>query len=430
MRKKRSSMLKLFVSIALAVILCFSLALPTFADEPEEGGFDWAAGTPDSSAPAGLTKILKMPVGTITPSMTFKFVFTPESDNMPEIEPVTITFSSTDDYDTNDGIKTVIKESGDFLGGITWPHAGVYVYTVTETTGDFENTFAETMTFSPAEYDLYVYVKEGINSKNENVYYVYYVGALIITEDAGDGGEEGDKVDPTPGGDPAVTGDYSKMIFTNVYIKNNGGEGPEDPEDPEEIADITVLMVSKTVTGDFADVSKKFNFSVTVTIPELITDWNKPCTAYIVHADGTISENNEFISGEEIVITLKHGEWLAFTDLPVGSSYEVTEAAAEGYTPSYIITSEGGQQVINGSAPEGQELNTSLVYLSDYEEEDEEGEESEKANIVAFLNTFKHITPTGISVDNLPYVVMIAMAILALMGYVLVKSRAGVQANA
>jgi hypothetical protein len=414
-------------SIVLAMILCLALALPALAADPSE--ITWEPGTEKNPAEAAFTKILQMGEGTTTPETIFEFLFTPKTvngvpyanGNMPLIGDnmvLNLEFDKNDPSITANGKKIVIKESDNFLKDLEWPHAGVYIYTVTENNDTFSNTAQETMKFSGAKYDLYVYVENG-----EEGLYVSLVGALIIVIDTEDGGKVGEKVDPTPGGDPEIDGDYSKMIFTNDYLKKT----TENPDTNDKGA----FFISKTVSNQFADGSKYFKFSVTVTSPA-IPSASKTYKAYVINdknqvvtsadnfkgtfaADGAII----FTAGAELDVYLKHGQKLVFVDMYIGGYFTVTEAANADYTPACKLTVNGIATDIPGSlggaliAPE-----TGVATLG------------EAANSAAFNNAYKQVTPTGISVDNLPYLIMIALALLALTGFVVVKTRLGLKYNA
>ena len=418
MTKKNTSVFKMITTMAFAMILTLSLALPSYASNLitwEDENF----GTPNKSAEAGLTKILVMPVETIFPAtISFDFSFTPksfngdESDkNMPVIGTggvVTVTFTSADDPTAVNGAKTAIKESGDLLGNLNWTRPGVYVYTVTETTTskvtvDPLTGVKEELTVSPAVYDLYVYVKEGVNSNNQTVFYVYLVGALTITTDEGDPG--GEKVDPTPGTQNSK-GEYSQMIFTNYFLRTNGTDPVDD----------AVLKISKTVADGYGDKTKDFEFSVTVTNPVTVKDDTKTYNAQKMNAVGTVGGVIVFTTGIPKDVTLKHGEWLSFYDLPVGSSFEVTEKATPDYTPSYLLTRSGGHAPVAVPGELGKALNIPPTYLTD---------NKGNPDSAAYTNTRDDLPITGISVDNLPYLVMIALVLFSLAGFVAIKARRG-----
>lgn len=79
------------------------------------------------------------------------------------------------------------------------------------------------------------------------------------------------------------------------------------------------LTISKTVTGEGADLTKRFEFTVTLTgAPD----------AY----DYSGVSSGKLRSGDKI--TLAHGEHITITGLPEGAAYAVTEAAEEGYAAS------------------------------------------------------------------------------------------------
>jgi hypothetical protein len=426
-------MLKMLGSIALAMILCLALALPALADDPLPP-IDWPAGTEDAPAEAAFTKILQMGKGTTTPDATFDFLFTPisvngvnyDGANMPKIgneqDILSLSFDATDTGTTTTDKKLVIKQSDNFLEGLPWLNAGVYIYKVKEVSTDFKDTDQATMTLSNAEYDLYVYVENG-----KDGLYVYLVGALITVIDTEDGGKVGKKVDPTPDGDKTIDGDYSKMIFTNYYLKTT----TEEPDPFDEGA----FFISKTVAEQFADESKYFEFKITVSSPAIPTASNT-YKAYVVddkdqvvtsdaNFKGTLETDDfgnyiEFTADTELEVYLKHGQKLVFVDMYVGGSFTVTETGNADYTPTCTLYALDFNNVVisgpaNGplTAPE-----TGVATLG------------EAANSAAFKNTYKSVTPTGISVDNLPYFIMIAMALLALTGFVFVKTRLGAKSNA
>lgn len=437
---KRNSMFKLLTSVALILMLCLGMVMPAFAGLDTNDAL--VSGTPDLSVNAAITKLLKMPTGTTTPGATFTFTFTPVSvndvvydsatPNMPAITAVNVVYASTNAGTTTDGIKSVPIEGT--ITWPTWPHAGEYVYTVTETAGTYTitDTFAEQMDYSLAEYEIHVYVQEKAGTPGE--FYVFALGTYIKVEDDGTATAGTEKVDPTPGGDPLVTGDYSKLVFTNVYTKDNGVEidDPTDPpDDPAIVTNNTVLAISKTVAGAYGDKTKEFAFSVTVSQPAILaTDTQLIYTAYkmekIAGVDTVVGGPYTFTTtdtaaSDTLSVSLTHGQWLAFVDMPVGSSFTVTEAATVDYTATGTLTLNGtatSMTTESDPAVANQALTVPASYLG------------EAANSAAYTNTYKSVTPTGISVDNLPYIVLIAVALLALVGFVVIKSHKKAKHNA
>jgi hypothetical protein len=418
---KRTSMLTLATIISMVMILF--LALPAFAED-ETTTFVGSTGTEDSPAAAAVTKIIKTPIGTDTPVIDFTFEFTnkgvgdendvPQQGVMPSIAAVTIGFTATDKGSTTGATTLIPKEELIVLNGLNWGHAGKFYYTVKEKqmaayTPPRENSFMEEWTYSGAEYTLIVVVANGVGGL-----YVSDVVAVIEKKDADTIGNVGDKVDPTPGG--SSEGDYSKLIFNNRYLKNNGGTNPNN----------TVLEISKDVAGAEGDRSKYFQYSITVTNPEMVVNAAKTYKAYVLDANGAvadISQNGlgtgkiignyiEFTTGVPLTVYLKHGQKFSFTDLPVGSAFTVTESANAGYLPSYEITLNGDTPVNSPSdVAKGDPLSIALTRITEGKDE------------VAYTNEYVSNPLTGISVENLPYVILIIVALLALASYLVIKSR-------
>jgi hypothetical protein len=215
------------------------------------------------------------------------------------------------------------------------------------------------------------------------------------------------------------------MSFTNSYLKNNGGENPND----------TVLKVSKTVSGLSANTELYFPFAITVTAPETVDTTTQPTyKAYLMKGTSVVStipaENigsgavvipgtNDyflFTAGTAMNVNLKHDQWLSFIDLPVGTSFEIIEGATPKYTPNCDLTLNGAASPTSIPGTENNPLtipvlSADTLYIGELE------------NIAAFENVFGQTIPTGISVNDLPYIVLIGVAVAALVAFVAFKSR-------
>lgn len=424
MTMKRNPMTKLMTSITMTMILCLSMALPAFAQP--------VLGTEEKEAEVTITKALKMGEGVTTPEITFTFKFTADNvdevpstgTNMPSVVDKTVTYSVADAGTTVDGVKTVHKETESLFNGVTWPHAGVYTYTVKEDDKRPESlTPRESLDFSQAEYKIRVYVANG-----EDGLYVAAIGTEIVVAD-GENGVAGEKVDGTPG-DPTVEGKFSNIIFTNTYMKTAGTGNPEE----------YALAISKTVASssedafDTANRTQYFGFQVTVDKSNANSNASQTYMAYIMDANGVVADidnnydgtalTNEtygkyipFTTGQAKTVSLKHGQWISFVDLEVGATYTVTELAAANFMPKC-------DQVIGGEAPIAHTgtLGAALSVLSTSITENEDRAD--------FTNTYKTVTPTGLSVDNLPYIVLIGLGLGTLVGFAAAKSRKNHDENA
>lgn len=408
---------RMVMALALAVMLCLGSMPSVFA------AGDPITGTESDPAKAAITKNLQMPEGTTTPAATFIFKITAKTvdgvtattTNMPAIADKTVTFAATDAGTTTGDVKSVKKETtDDIFKGVTWPHAGEYTYTITEQSGTYTTAAGETMTYSGGSYDVTVYVANGTSGL-----YVAAIGAkIVVTDNPGQTG--GDKVDPTPGGDPLVTGDSSKLIFTNTYIKTivdpRDPTDPTDPGDPDDPTnpDNQGISISKTVAGNYGDKTKGFTFNVTVTKNSLVTAHTY--TAYLMEGNTVVTDSSAnpisytFTPGTAQEVTLTDGQRLVCIGVEVGTRYVAVESAATGYTPSMSIVTAGGTPVVTGG--------TVSTLLSTGSQLAGDG-----ANSADFTNTYNDVTPTGIIINNLPFILMIVLAAGAFVAFVVVKSR-------
>ena len=441
MTRKPKSIARLISCFALAAIMMFSMMLPALA---------FSSGTgPNDEAEAAITKRLKMPVNTTVPSDA-QFTFTFEAigvdggtnpAGMPAIPPVTVDLTSgTWQYtDPSDGsVIYEVKETSNFIAGITeqWPDEGVYTYRVKETAGSIDITDGtkEGATYSDACYDIEIWIAKDAAT---GTLYVQFVDAKTVAgfiDEYYPGDLGGNKVDPTPGGVNLVPGttiedDFSQVIFTNSYWKSGGG-GTTDPEQ-------TALEVIKKITGNGAVLTTRFSFDITVIQPSVITPAS-PAQTYKVcvldegdaiitsasHYDGTIDANGYFTvsSNSLFVVSLTNKERLAFVDLHVGSKVAVEETEHADYKAKYVNTfgpnantefTALAENTAWGFPRTGTNPDAGPHYIKD----------NAGANISTFTNIRIGATPTGISVDNLPYIVLITIALAGLVGFVAIKSR-------
>jgi len=428
MNKKKMTFVRGLTIFVLTAIFCLGMAAPALASEGPI-----SPGTEETNADTAITKMLVIAEGTEIPDSTFEFTFTPNekagetapAKEAPPIGPVLISMSESDRSKANDpenGIVSVPKESaGSIFSDVKWPHAGVYLYTVKETKGNDEQ-----INYSKGAYDIYVYVA---NKEDGSGLYIAGIGAKIAVNDDSNGNTSIEtKVDPTPGGG----GDeysHSQIIFTNTYVKDI------DETDPT-VESNQKFYVGKTVTGDYGDHSKYFTFFLTIERPATLAA-ETTYKAYVVetingkpevvtseknHAEIEPSEGRgDYINvttGSPIVINLTHGQKLVFTGIHDGASYFVEEAAAKDYTAKVEIVENGEDSITlsnstpntkRSTVPDGEANFMRIINSND--------------NFASFFNNYKDTAPMGISVDNLPYITLITLLIIAGAVYVAVKYR-------
>lgn len=550
------------LSKAMAMLLVAMLVLPTmvFAAPVEPptrpGGDDWNqpgwALDPDLGAvyEAAIRKVLVMPAGTAVPNLTFHFdinlieadgnttgdVFNEAVADIRESDPPaayhitrsvtfnpTMTSSATPSTRGEGNTIEVYLEAEDFLNDIEWPHAGVFVFEITERRGTNPAVENDYVNYNPQDitYQLRVYIANigpdgalgiwGIvaadftrtipcddRADNLAAWLAGNTAALAAWLAADPANTEANfvppythanfacddcidqKIDPTPG--------ESDMIFENHFTRVRDPHIPG--ENPREDAP---LYVEKFVTGALGDRTRYFEFNMSLQLPLLwveedydgetidipthvyayiigpnpddistnpyavvVPDAENFPTGLLVDASGRIrlplippglvplldsdgypvyDENDDpvmVIAGlnvEEFTFFLRHGQRLEFVQLPVGTTYVVTEPYVQHYDQSALRV-EGN---IPGTTIRPEEADDDLVVGGRTEQDVEVipgvGEEDDTyvlttLNYVEVTNDRPSVPPMGVVLDNLPFIGLIVLAVGGLVGYITLKMRA------
>ena len=202
--------------------------------------------------------------------------------------------------------------------------------------------------------------------------------------------------------------EYGTRTGTLVVDKEDGGIvksyliigtlGNED-EKHDEFENTYIgwtLDVTKDVTGNLGDKNKDFTFLITFTLPEGKTiDTENTNIQFIVNGT-TVSTPDEFTFDENgqatVEYTVKHGGTIEITNLPDGMGYSVKEKGEEdGKLDEYVVTYENAE----GTMDQDQ----SVVVTND-----------KSADV-----------PTGITLDNMPYIILMAVALVGLGAFALRK---------
>ncbi|MCL2046012.1 MAG: hypothetical protein FWG88_06465 [Oscillospiraceae bacterium] len=472
MIRKRSRKFRLITSIALVMLMAFSTAIPAFAGGPPKH----SVGTgPLDQAKSVITKRLKMPMGTTTPEASFKFIFSKVGIDaavdpatiakMPEIGPKYINFSPADDTNhANNGNgsglgiffnmgpkgepdgeeKWVVKESSDLAldPKIVWPGTGVYKYTVREAQVNPDgynsinlNNFTSNTGYetSPARYTVEFWIAKDEHGE----LYVQYVNAITIAgyiDEYYDGDPGGTKVDPTPGGKrpkpyEKLEDGFSQLIFTNKFWMSDGKE-----------TDI-VLELWKNTAGYDPDPNwintVAFEFKINFIKPSLVPG-TPVYRGYVVDAAGNIVKGTlnhsgtdpitgyiNFPAGSNVNVKLWNDQKLKFIDVHVGAIVQIEELLpTTDFIPEYVRTF-AGTDTFTGLA------SYATWGFPRNEPQPDIGPHrlpmGVDKNYVKYLNTRTNATPTGLDVDDLPYVTLIALGLAGFLGFAIIKGRRRVQ---
>lgn len=280
----------------------------------------------------------------------------------------------------------------------TFQEAGEYEYTVTETqTADPAVTDGEheKMIMSKAEYTMDVYVTE--NTEGSLV-----IDNIIVKKMKDDKGDDAQGTKVTDIGDTDTNG----FNFTNTYVQEAGtGTNPTTP-DPD-YTNYGSLNVSKTISvpeGVQADANKEFDFTATFKFP----DGTDAATLGGVKGNGatiTIGQDGTYS------FKLKTTESMKFTGVPVGTKIAVTESGTPNYKGSAAVVINGTTQDTVTATKYGEAITVSEKSLG------------QKKNTVDVTNTYNYVPTTGIIMNTLPYVLMIALCGVALIAFVGFKRR-------
>ena len=170
------------------------------------------------------------------------------------------------------------------------------------------------------------------------------------------------------------------------------------PGDTEKSNDIEYtysagsLDVKKVVTGNLGDRDKEFNVTVSFTAPA-----GKEVKSVISYTDGTAKtiETSAWTEKDgskqaEVTIALKHDETVTFTNIPYDVTYTVTEAdyTSEGYDEENIVYSDDANKKIDSAT-----------------------------DTVTITNNKGTTVDTGVVLDSLPYILLIAVAVVGVVAF-------------
>lgn len=242
------------------------------------------------------------------------------------------------------------------LLGDNYNKVGKYAYTISE-----NETKIPGITKDAHTYEMIVTV---VNKKNtdldNNTGYGYYVGMY----DA-----DGNKV-------PAE--------FTNTYNSYS-------------------LEVKKTVQGNFGDLGDTFTFYITLGGADGKDNNYASATVTVSDAANAANGKTWTIGGGQQTVTLKHGQTIIVSNLPVGVTYTVTEKKTNDDGTAWVYDTTGEAVAINDVLPS--------ITANNNE------------NKVEIVNKHEGTPDMGVVLDNAPYIAMLAIVAIGGVALMLNKRR-------
>lgn len=352
--------MKKVVSIILALIMMMSLTVAAFAADGDASPAPTLSDTASVDVWKHYNKVAP------APAETFKFTVEKESCDNPDVGvagmPVIDGFEIAFDADAD--IDNLVKDAKYTLTlPNTFPRVGKYVYKISETSG---NTAGVTYDSTP------VYLVVDVLTDGTNLY--RYVSL-----------HKGSDTGTKSGGSPSPNEGTYVPAFTNTFSSTKPNPDPSKNE--------TGFGVKKTVSGNSADDKRYFDFKVTFTIANG-KDFNGTISVNGGSSDAgnpvaiTKTGNNTY----EVTLKLKHNDTITFGSVPVGTTYAVSELdVPTGYKASSTSC--------NGTV------------------------EAEKVTIATIDNNCNKEIPAGVSLDSLPYVIMLTVVAAAAV-LIMLKKRA------
>ena len=350
-----------------------------------------------------ITKDLCMPAGVATPETTFTFdveleeirvrgdVLRPGDTDFTDIT-ITSPYVSFDE-----GATITTRQVSINFGGVDWPYPGVFVFRVSEQANT--NTVAGgTIVYDESEFILYVYVGwecGGIIFQNLTVVGFDTRHAVPCSRNTACTAYVTCEDDDECCGNCEVK---PPLVFENQFYPHSS------------------LEVHKLVTG-MGDVNAPFDFTMELNLPA----GHRPATLTATLTRLARNNYNQFTGGTPETTTLifdvgadgvatprgqlqfKHGDIIIFNNLPVNTTYTLTEPAVANYEQSAVVISggaSGGTFNQNETPPYALVVNGTIRFGT---------------NSVVVTNYLREAEPMGVLFGNAPFGLMVAIGAGALM---------------
>ena len=407
-------MSRLFASAVLVGTMCLgNVANVNAANTPAEWG-------PTETPSAAITVEYKMGNDVVTPANDVSFTFTKTSaptgmnmNDMPAISVGNVTFNAAEDTikDTSvTDIKVLRKQSDNFLTSFKTAMdannakmtTGEYVYTVKSSSNVIMTKTNDVFKASSAEYKLNIFVAQHTDGK------LYIKGLSIINTKDNTGANTGNttKVDGKPGSTTGGTeSNFSGLKFVNEYVAKAGSVDPTDPSVPDPADPTSYAFKVTNTTESKGSQTGSFDYTMTVTKPSGIAATDN---TYVYYVNGSKQTGTY---GTAVNFTLPDTKSMMIQSCYAGSRVTVEQEGVANWTATAETTFNGVKDTQKLSAAVGKNLKVADKTLG------------QKENKVDYKNIYKDIAVTGIIVNNFPFIIMIAIAVVAFAGIVAMNSK-------
>jgi len=147
------------------------------------------------------------------------------------------------------------------------------------------------------------------------------------------------------GGSSFVAGHLGRMIDAETIAGSRSGHGMARITIMPNVLETTTVTVSKTVEGEFANMTLAFEFTIYLYDSE---DNPFPANTEIAYNDGNSDGTLILDAAGSAKFLLTHGQTITIKDLPLGGFLQINETPVEGYATSFI-DSENPNDPIDGN---------------------------------------------------------------------------------
>lgn len=216
---------------------------------------------------------------------------------------------------------------------------------------------------------IYTYTFKEVNNKVAGVTYRESEIKLVVT---------------------VIQGADGKIRVAAVHTESEGGKS----DSFDNTYSAGSLSVTKEVTGNLGDQSKLFDVTVTFTAPDGETVKSDITYSVAGGAKQTIDAGEGWTGSREVKIQLKHGDTVKFDNIPYGVTYTVEES---DYTGEHYDRAQY--------------------------DNNQKGTIDDPSVTTKIINNKTSEIDTGIVLDSMPYVLLLAVAAMGL-AVLLTKKRA------
>lgn len=291
-----------------------------------------------------------------------------------------VSYPIDDKVDAAPGGASNLKPITIEFGGVTFPGAGVYRYVVTETctnkadVGVVGDNATETVRY------LDVYVRDP--KDGETAGYKIYGYVLFAVDDNIDGSS-------------ASTNNLASVVKTQGFVDTTTGSGTGATELKADAYYTYNLEVKKTLVNDAANNDHGFPFTLTFTKPDGVTgNFN------LISSDG-----DPLAMDASITTTIANGNSVTYTGIPCGTTVGISEKN-DIDAKIYYVTTSGAETNLSNAILEPQAYTDPVTVTT------EAGKETSVVDkTVEFTNEYVLISPTGVALAILPFVILFTFGV-------------------